>query len=65
MHLDNEYCAGELHEDEYHESRFPEGVLWPEGGRVAELRAEGPGVHQPRTNVVFTLPSTLPLSGRL
>ncbi len=42
MHLDNEYYAGELHEDEYQESRFPEGALWPEGGRVAELSRRQP-----------------------
>ena len=65
MHLDNEYYAGELHEDEYCESQFPEGVLWPEGGRVAEPRAEGPGVCRPHTYVVFMPPSTLPLLGRL
>ena len=62
MHLDNEYYAGELHEDEYRESRFPEGALWPEGGRVAERRVEGPGIRRPRTNAVFVPPSTLPMS---
>ena len=60
MHLDNEYYAGELHEDEYRESRFPEGALWPEGGRVAE----GPGIRRPCTNVVFMPPSTLLMSWR-
>ena len=64
MHLDNEYYAGELHEDEYCESQFPEGVLWPEGGRVAEPRVEGPGICRPRRNIVFILPSTLPMSWR-
>ena len=38
MHLDNDYYAGKLHEEEYRESRIPEGMLWPEGGRVAEPR---------------------------
>ncbi len=64
MHLDNEYYVGKLHEDEYRESRFPEGALWPEGGRVAELRVEGPGILRPHTNIVFTPPSTLPMLWR-
>ncbi len=62
MHLDNEYYAGKLHEVEYCESQFPEGMLWPEGGRVAEPRVEGPGIRRPCTNVVFVPPSTLPMS---
>ena len=61
MHLDNEYYAGELHKDEYRESRFPEGALWPEGGRVAEPRVDGPGICRPRTNAVFVAPSTVPM----
>ena len=64
MHLDNEYYAGKLHEDEYRESQFPEGALWPEGGRVAERRVEGPGIRRPHTNVMFIPPSTLPMSWR-
>ena len=62
MHLDNDDYAGELHEDEYRESRFPEGALWPEGGRVAEPMVEGPGIRRPCNNAVFILPSTMPMS---
>ena len=64
MHGDYEYYAGKLHEDEYRESWFPEGALWPEGGRVAELRVEGPGIRRPRRNIVFIPPSTLPMLWR-
>ena len=64
MHLDNEYYAGELHEDVYRESQFPEGALWPEGGRVAKPRVERPGICRPRMNVVFVPTSTLPMSWR-
>ena len=59
MHLDNDYYAVELHEEEYRESRIPEGMLWPEGGRVAEPRVDGPGIRRPRTNAVFVRPSTV------
>ena len=62
MHLDNDYYAGKLHKEEYRESRILEGMLWPEGGRVAEPRVEGPGIRQPRTNAVFIPPSTVPMS---
>ncbi len=55
MHLDNDYYAGELHEEEYWESRIPEGMLWPEGGRVAEPRIDGPGIRRPRTIAVSRL----------
>ena len=65
MHLDNEYYAGELHEDEYHENWFPEGMLQPKSDRVAKPRAEGPGIRQPHMHVVFMPLSTLPLLGRL
>ena len=61
MHLDNKYYAGELHEDEYRESQFPEGMLWPKGGRLAEPRVEGSGIHWHHTNVVFMPPTTLPM----
>ena len=64
MHLDNEYYAGELNEDEYRESRFLESMLWPDGGRVAEPRVEGPGICRPHTSIVFMPPSTLPMLWR-
>ncbi len=47
MHLDNEYYAGKLHEDEYRESQFPEGTLWPEGGRVVIQGLRGQGFAGP------------------
>ena len=64
MSLDNEFYAGDIREDEYYGSRWMEADLWPEGGRVAKSRAEGPGIRWPHTNLVFTPPSTPPLSGR-
>ena len=64
MSLDNEFYAGDIQEDEYYGSQWPGADLWPEGGRVAEPRAEGPRIHRPHTNLVLPPLSAPPMSGR-
>lgn len=48
--LENEYYAGDIQDEEYFRRRWSEAEMWPEGGRVAEPRTEGPGVRRPRAN---------------
>ena len=65
MSLDNEFYADDIQEDEYYGSLWLEADLWPESGRVAKSRAEGPGICRPHTNLVLPPLSAPPLSDRL
>ena len=64
--LENEYFAGDLHEEEYTARRWPESDLCPAGGRVAEPRMAGPGVCRPHSNpVILPLPEGVRVRGHL
>lgn len=51
--LENEYYAGDIQDEEYFRRRWSEAEMWPEGGRVAEPRTEGPS-SAPRESICLT-----------
>ena len=48
--LENEYYARDIQDEEYFRCRWSAAGMWPENGRVAEPRTEGPQVQWPCAN---------------